>query len=156
MTNIPDSISIHDDDFSLKVCSELSADLANIVEEEHYILDNPITSPPTSFPAQLHRLDRLNLTAQTDIIQAKGALEEYFDTVLQMTCTMENNQRNIMERLDTQGETQSKTNDIIKANFDTIKSNFETNLRETDGALKNAMANLKTDINAGVKVVIEQ
>ena len=83
----------------MKVCSELSADLANIVEEEHYILDNPITSPPTSFPTQLHRLDRLNLTAQTDIIQAKGALEEYFDTVLQMTCTMENNQRNIMERV---------------------------------------------------------
>ena len=85
--------------FSVKVCSELSADLANIVEEEHYILDNPITSPPTSFPTQLHRLDRLNLTAQTDIIQAKGALEEYFDTVLQMTCTMENNQSNIMERV---------------------------------------------------------
>ena len=64
-----------------EVCSELSADLANIVEEEHHILDNPITSPPTSFPTKLHRLDRLNLTAQTDIIQAKGALEEYLDTV---------------------------------------------------------------------------
>ena len=70
--------------------------------------------------------------------------------------TVNDKQRNIMERLDTQGETQSKTNDIIKANFDTIKSNFETNLRETDEALKNAMANMKTDINAGVKVVIEQ
>ena len=81
-----------------QVCSELSADLANIVEEEHHILDNPITSPPTSFPTKLHRLDRLNLTAQTDIIQAKGALEEYLDTVLQMTNTMENNRRNIMER----------------------------------------------------------
>ena len=60
--------------------------------------------------------------------------------------TVNDKQRNIMERLDTQGETQSKTNDIIKANFDTIKSNFETNLRETDGALKNAMAEQCNDL----------
>ena len=82
----------------LQVCSELSADLANIVEEEHYILDNPITSPPSSFPTELHRLDRLNITAQTDIIQAKGALEEYLNTMRQMTSSMELNQRNILEK----------------------------------------------------------
>ena len=83
---------------TLQVCSELSADLANIVEEEHYILDNPITSPPSSFPTELHRLDRLNITAQTDIIQAKGALEEYLNTMRQMTSSMELNQRNILEK----------------------------------------------------------
>ena len=61
-------------------------------------------------------------------------------------------QRNIIERLNTQEENQSKTNDIIKANFDTIKNNFDTNLRETDQKLKEEMENLKTDLNAGIKV----
>ena len=66
--------------------------------------------------------------------------------------SVEAKQRNIIERLTTHEENQSKTNDIIKANFDTIKNNFETNLRETDQGLKEEMENLKTDINTGIKV----
>ena len=61
-------------------------------------------------------------------------------------------QRNIIERLNTHEENQSKTNDIIKANFDTIKNNFETNLRETDRKLNEEMENLKIGTNAGIKV----
>ena len=68
--------------------------------------------------------------------------------------SVEAKQRNIIERLTTHEENQSKTNDIIKANFDTIKNNFETNLRETDQGLKEEMENLKTDINTGIKVRI--
>ena len=43
---------------------------------------------------------------------------------------------------------------MIKANFDTIKTNFEANLRETDQALKEEMESLKTDIKNGIKVRI--
>ena len=43
---------------------------------------------------------------------------------------------------------------MIKANFDTIKTNFEANLRETDQALKEEMKSLKTDIKNGIKVRI--
>ena len=43
---------------------------------------------------------------------------------------------------------------MIKANFDTIKTNFEANLRETDQALKEEMESLKTDIKTGIKVRI--
>ena len=43
---------------------------------------------------------------------------------------------------------------VIKANFDTIKTNFEANLRETDQALKEEMESLKTDIKTGIKVRI--
>ena len=95
------------------------------------------------------KVDEETLKMKKDIVANEERIAKEAETV-------NAKQRDIMERLDTQGETQSKTNDIIKANFDTIKSNFETNLRETDEALKNAMANMKTDINAGVKVVIEQ
>ena len=76
----------------------MSGDLARIVEEEHTILDDPMTSPASSFPSQIHRLERLNMTAQTNIIRARTALQEYVKTVKQMREDMERKEVNMLKR----------------------------------------------------------
>ena len=78
--------------------SDLSANLANIVEEEHSILDNPLIAPPFSFPKQLYKLDRLNLNAQTSIILALEAQRDYVATVVQMRNKMEKVEQDMMDR----------------------------------------------------------
>ena len=66
--------------------------------EEHSILDNPLTSPPLSFPQQLHKLERLNTTAQTNIIKARFALREYVFTIRSMRDDMELHEMNMLQR----------------------------------------------------------
>ena len=61
-------------------------------------MDNPLISPPLSFPTQLHRLETLNLTAQTNILLAQAALKEYIETARQMRRNMEDTERDIMDR----------------------------------------------------------
>ena len=78
--------------------SDLSANLANIVEEEHSILDNPLIAPPLSFPNQLYKLDRLNLNAQTSIILALEAQRDYVATVVQIRNNMEKTEQDMMDR----------------------------------------------------------
>ncbi len=76
----------------------MSEGLARIVAEEHNILDDPVISPPSSFPSQIHRLERLNMTAQTNIIRARTALQEYVKTVKQMRDDMERKEVNMLKR----------------------------------------------------------
>ena len=76
----------------------MSEGLARIVDEEHSILDDPVNSPPSSFPAQIHRLERLNMTAQANIVRARNALKEYVKTVRQMRDDMERKEVNMLKR----------------------------------------------------------
>ena len=78
--------------------SDLSAILANIVKEEHTILDNPLVAPPFSFPSQLYKLERLNMSAQTSIILAQEARKDYLATVRQMSNNMERTERDMLDR----------------------------------------------------------
>ena len=78
--------------------SDLSANLANIVEEEHSILDNPLIAPPFSFPNQLYKLERLNLNAQTSIILAQEARKDYEATVREMRKTLEKTEQDMLDR----------------------------------------------------------
>ena len=82
----------------LQTISDLSANLANIVEEEHSILDNPLKAPPFSFPNQLYKLERLNLNAQTSIILAQEAQKDYIATVKQMSNNMEKTKQDMLDR----------------------------------------------------------
>ena len=97
-------------------------------------------------------MNRLDRTFNEETLKMKKDISANEEKIAKEAESVESKQRNIIERLNTQEENQSKTNDIIKANFDTIKTNFEANLRETDQALKEEMENLKTDINIGIKV----
>ena len=76
----------------------MSEGLAKIVAEEHNILDDPVTSPPSSFPAQIHRLETLNITAEANIIRARTALQEYVRTIKQMREDMERKEVNMLKR----------------------------------------------------------
>ena len=76
----------------------MSEDLARIVEEEHNILDDSVTSPPSSFPSQIKRLRRLNMTAEADITRARTALQEYVKTVKQMQEELERRENKILAR----------------------------------------------------------
>ena len=76
----------------------MSEGLARIVAEEHNILDDPVTSPPSSFPAQIHRLETLNITAEANIIRARTALQEYVRTIKQMREDMERKEVNMLKR----------------------------------------------------------
>ena len=78
--------------------SDLSANLANIVYEEHSILDNPLIAPPLSFPRQLYKLERLNLNAQTSIILAQEARKDYEATVREMRKTLEKTEQDMLDR----------------------------------------------------------
>jgi len=96
-------------------------------------------------------MNQLDRTFNEETLKMKKDISANEEKIAKEAESVESKQRNIIERLNTQEENQSKTNDIIKANFDTIKTNFEANLRETDQALKEEMENLKTDINTGIK-----
>ena len=61
-------------------------------------MDNPLTSPPVSFPTQIHRLETLNLTAQTNILLAQAALRDYVDTARQMRRNLEDTERHILDK----------------------------------------------------------
>ena len=55
-------------------------------------------SPPSSFPKQLHKLQQLNINAQTNIFQAQDALKDYIQTIKQIRLELETNERNMIER----------------------------------------------------------
>ena len=97
-------------------------------------------------------MNKLDRTFNEETLKMKRDISGNEEKIAKEAESVDAKQRNVIERLNTQEENQSKTNDIIKANFDTIKTNFETNLRETDQALKEEMENLKSDINTGIKV----
>ena len=84
--------------YLFKTCSEVSEDLAMIVEEEHNILDDPVASPPSSFPSQIHRLRRLNMTAEDNFNKVRTALQEYFKTVKQMLEELERKEDKMLVR----------------------------------------------------------
>ena len=90
--------SLNSNFITYKVCSELSTDLSTIVKEEHSILDNPITSPPHSFPTKLHRLHRLNNCAQQDIMNAKHAWKECLNTLKEMSVSLEVSKEDMISR----------------------------------------------------------
>ena len=81
----------------------MSEGLARIVAEEHNILDDPVISPPSSFPSQIHRLRRLNMTAETNITRARTALQEYVNTVRQMQEDLERKENKMLARAVTLG-----------------------------------------------------
>ena len=99
-------------------------------------------------------MNQLDRTFNEETLKMKKDISANEEKISREAESVEAKQRKIIERLNTHEENQSKTNDIIKANFDTIKNNFETNLRETDQGLKDEMENLKTDINTEIKVRI--
>ena len=61
-------------------------------------MDNPLISPPFSFPKELHKLERLNRSAQANILLAGEALEEYIHTVIQIRLNLENTERDLLNR----------------------------------------------------------
>ena len=76
----------------------MSEDRAMIVEEEHNILDDPVASPPSSFPSQIHRLRRLNMTAEENLNKVRTAIQEYFQTVKQMLEELERKENKMLLR----------------------------------------------------------
>ena len=76
----------------------MSEDLARIVEEEHNILDDSVTSPPSSFPSLIQRLRSLNMTAEDNITRARKALQEYVKTMKQMQEDLERRENKMLAR----------------------------------------------------------